>query len=423
MRIEKTEQLASSSKLPPEQAYETAVALYNQYHKQDRIFKELKDFTEYKSFKENQEIKEYKDLHKLWPGLTKDNGQASAEIKKIVVYFMRSTDEASGISPAIPIKACYFIGMYFQKIACFYDAFYYFKMAANLGDPLALFYMAICHQTGGDVQRDDKLAFSYFSQAADKDIVEAELKMAECYSSDCDISLKEKEEKEEKEAVEKEERFYQLFDKLAQQKNPYGYICVGRCFLDGVHVSQDAQTAVQWFTKAATECNSALGKVWLGRCSLEGNGIAADATIAFAWFQQAAEQNCKEGEYWFAKCNMEGKGTSVNKEVAIKWYQQAAGNGDSRAAFDLGMHYYHEENKQSDTLWPSISLGKQSSGHVIDWLKKAAHLGHPEAQFYCGSYFQQIGVLTLVNMYFRKAASQGHTRALYQMGLYSQTGL
>ena len=146
MRIEKTEQLASSSKLPPEQAYETAVALYNQYHKQDRIFKELKDFTEYKSFKENQEIKEYKDLHKLWPGLTKDNGQASAEIKKIVVYFMRSTDEASGISPAIPIKACYFIGMYFQKIACFY----------------------------------------------------------------------------------KEERFYQLFDKLAQQKNPYGYVLLVR---------------------------------------------------------------------------------------------------------------------------------------------------------------------------------------------------
>ena len=68
---------------------------------------------------------------------------------------------------------------------------------------------------------------------------------------------------------------------------------LGECYVYGVGVDRDYQTAAYWYDQAAQQ-GHARAQTKLGLCYLHGEGIAKNTSTAIYWFKKAAEQGDEE---------------------------------------------------------------------------------------------------------------------------------
>ena len=120
-----------------------------------------------------------------------------------------------------------------------------------------------------------------------------------------------------------------------------------------------------------------------------------------------------ESQFQLGECYFNGTGVAVNKEEAFMWFDKAA------MCDHKGAHHSLKAMRDSGFKYePKI---------FNDWLHKAAHQGHPEAQYELAKNYS-IGFNGYVEdtekglMWCHKAAEQGHRDAqVYLAGEY-QTG-
>ena len=120
---------------------------------------------------------------------------------------------------------------------------------------------------------------------------------------------------------------------------------------NGVAVAADYDTGFKFFQigeyKAAlaewvplAEQGDVVAQNSLGALYKFGLGVTQNAKTAVKWYSLAAEQGDAAGQYGLGTMYANGEGVPVNKKTALKWYALAAEQGDADAQFNLGVMYH-----------------------------------------------------------------------------------
>ncbi|MBO4335151.1 MAG: sel1 repeat family protein [Desulfovibrio sp.] len=154
-----------------------------------------------------------------------------------------------------------------------------------------------------------------------------------------------------------------LLQPLAVNGNAVAQILVGRCYENGLGVTQDLETAAKWYTLAAEQKNGQ-AQVLLAYCYEHGLGVPKDQAKthelmqqaaeggnaeaqfnmalyaskglygekkdpkqSFAWAKKAADQGYAQAERWVGACYEYGVGTTANAQEAEVWYAKARAKG------------------------------------------------------------------------------------------------
>ena len=171
--------------------------------------------------------------------------------------------------------------------------------------------------------------------------------------------------------------------------------------------------SVKWYRKDA-EQGVAEAQFNLGVCYYEGNGVSRNYLEAVKWYRKAGEQDYAKAQFNLGLCYELGNGVSQNYLEAVKWYRKAAEQGVAEAQFNLGVCYYKG------------NVVSQNYTQAVNWYRKAAEQGYARAQACLGiCYYKGNGVSLNYSesvKWFRKAAEQGYAEAQFNLGLCYELG-
>ncbi|MFY7665007.1 hypothetical protein [Flavobacterium sp.] len=237
-----------------------------------------------------------KDIPKALTYLNKakDNGSEEAIYRIGLLYYMEEnypkafdffSQASSKSSDAMnKIGEMYFNG--FGKEVDFRLAFYYFSMAADQDNIEALHNLSAMFTLGKGVPKSDEKAFAFKLKAAllnsSQDMVEVGRNYQVGLHTSLDVS----------------KAFY-WFEKSAKMGNKYGMHELGNLYLNGIGVKQDNKLAFEWFLKAANKKDTS-SMVMLGKMYLQGDGVIKDKALAVTWLQKAATTNDAEAKEMLA---------------------------------------------------------------------------------------------------------------------------
>ena len=77
----------------------------------------------------------------------------------------------------------------------------------------------------------------------------------------------------------------------------------------------------------------------LGKCYREGIGVSQDYAEAAKWFQRSAEQGNADAQNNLGACYHTGTGVPLSHSEAVKWYRLSAEQGYDVAQYNLGRCY------------------------------------------------------------------------------------
>jgi enhanced entry protein EnhC len=206
------------------------------------------------------------------------------------------------------------------------------------------------------------------------------------------------------------------YTKSAQQGHPIGQFLLAKLYQQGdIGKYPDYQKAQYWYGKAENK----LPQAALAR------GFVLDTFMnrykqAVKSYQIAAEAKLPLAYYNLGLAYQIGKDRPIDMEKAVFWYEEAAEQGQPDAIALLARLH-----------WTGQANGGQSKALTL--FKQAADLKHKDALYQMG-LFAETGVLTDVDMnqavnYYRQAAKQGNDKAslalarIYQYGLTGQADM
>ncbi len=144
-------------------------------------------------------------------------------------------------------------------------------------------------------------------------------------------------------------------------------------------------------------------QVMLGRCYENGLGVSQDMAVAAQWFQLAAEQNDAEAQVLLAYCYEIGAGVPQNPQQAMNLMTRAAEGGNAEAQFNLALNYSQ-----------GINGAPKNEAESFRWASLSAKQGYAQAERFLGACYQYgfgvNGNMELANQWYAKAAAQGLSR-------------
>ncbi len=235
------------------------------------------------------------------------------------------------------------------------EAAYWFRKAADQGDPAAQNQLGYLYSFGIGVQRDDEQAFRWFARAAGAGWQPAKLNLAVMYLKGAGVP------RDPKLAC-------QLLIELAQKGNARAEGYVGVMYLTGYGVEQDRRVAEEWFTKAAKGKNPegeyAMGSLY---------SIASDHPHDFPKAVRLLRQSARSG--YVPAMHLLGILLVNHPDIAQKPPGEAVAMLLSAA--------------EAGTWQSSLALGvlardgrgtKQDWGEAFRWFTIASRQGGPEAE-------------------------------------------
>lgn len=119
--------------------------------------------------------------------------------------------------------------------------------------------------------------------------------------------------------------------KAAQQQLPQAEHALGVLYENGDAVSKSLTQATYWFDRAATQGLIA-AQIDLGTQFFLGRGAPKDYARAAYWYEKAAAQGDAGAQYLIASMYESGTGVRRDPETAIRWYARAGVQGDVAAS-------------------------------------------------------------------------------------------
>lgn len=194
------------------------------------------------------------------------------------------------------------------------QAAYWFRKAADHGDPGAQNELGYLYAGGVGVERDNAQAFRWFARSAGGGYEAAKLNMAVMY-------------------------------------------------LKGIGVPRDLGFARDLLVELAAKRNGR-AEDYLGLMYLNGFGVAEDSRAAEEWFSRAAKDKNPEGEYAMGQIYSVASGHDHDYAKAAKYLRESARGGYVPAMYTLGtLLVNHPE------------AGEKGSGEAVGWLTRAAEAG------------------------------------------------
>jgi hypothetical protein len=177
---------------------------------------------------------------------------------------------------------------------------------------------------------------------------------------------------------------------------------VGTIHERGLGVNPNAQTAAQWYAKAA-EGGDAVAQFRLGAMLFSGTGVKKNEKLAISWIRRAADQQHLDAMYALGQALERGEGVKKNQSEALALFTRTAELGYPRGQTKLG------------SLFAAGDVVAHDDRVAVGWFRKAADQGFAEAQYRLGDmYARGIGVAKSdaeAKRWFTLAAAQGHERA------------
>jgi TPR repeat protein len=220
---------------------------------------------------------------------------------------------------------------------------------------------------------------------------------------------------------------------------------LGRCFIEGVGVSEDHVKGFNLATESA-QANSHFGQYTLGRCYQNAKSVAQDNTEAVRWFRLAVEQGYSNAQNELGDMLYYGRGVAQDYTEAVRLYHLAAIQGNPIAQINLGWMYLNSlgvpQNYDEAMLWFRLSAAQGNAkaqynlGNMFvngigmprdyieaeRWYRLSAEQGYTEAQNELGSMLIKTQNYIEAVHFFRLAADHGNSLAQYNLGILLRSG-
>jgi TPR repeat protein len=308
---------------------------------------------------------------------------------------------------------------------------------ARIGDPVAQYEVALMYATGAGVGRNVSQAFAWTKAAAEKGHTAAQYLLGSAYAGGLGTP------KDAQKAM-----FW--FMKAHDHGNEKASLKLAK-------VLEVAQPALAFqFAMESAEKGLADAQLAVAECYADAIGVEHDNQMALAWYQRAAEQGVAAAQFALAQAHEQGSGVATDLELAQQWYREAATHGHAGAQLALERldvagagrvkrsaknRAGNRERRSSDTRWTQYAahgrpadlyqLGmmfergisvEKSVRQARVWYKKAAELGHADAQFALAQGFESSEHAQAAQWY-RRAAAQGHADAQCALAALQLQGL
>jgi TPR repeat protein len=134
---------------------------------------------------------------------------------------------------------------------------------------------------------------------------------------------------------------HQLLLPLAQKGDMGAAYVLGEMYEKGnerSYFTQNYNEAAKWYRIAANQ-GHVLAQVDLGKLYLEGKGVLQDAAEAEKWFRQAAERGYYGAQLALADLYTSGGAFPIDQKQAAFWYERAAVQGSPIGQAAVGLSY------------------------------------------------------------------------------------
>lgn len=232
---------------------------------------------------------------------------------------------------------------------------YWFKKAADQGDPGAQNELGYLYIWGIGVERDEARAFKWFARASGSGSQQAKLNLAVMYLKGMGVA-------------KDDEMGRELLNELAEKRNGRAEAYLGVMYLRGYGIAQDHAAAEQWFSRAAKDKNPE-GEFAMGTLYSIAGGHEHDFGKAAKLLREAARAGYVPAMYSLAILVVD------HPEVERK------GSGEAVALL--------ERSAEAGTWESSMELGvlardgrgmKQDEGEAFRWFTIAAKQGGTQAE-------------------------------------------
>lgn len=235
-----------------------------------------------------------------------------------------------------------------------YNAFEYFKQAAEAGDAEARNSLANLYLEGRRVTKDEKKAFENYKLAAAQNYRQAFFNLAVSYERGTGTEIN------KLEAIRCYEHAAELNDMEAQ------YV-LGRRFARGLGVRQNLQTAFHYYKRAARADHTA-AQFYLAECFKSGSGVKKNMKKAVKFYACAAAKGSHDALISLFGCYIYWKRDPKNERKAIDLLAKFAAEGNPLAQCHLAKSYLRGDY-----------IG-QDRGKAMSLLAQASRQGDTEAQ-------------------------------------------
>ncbi len=197
------------------------------------------------------------------------------------------------------------------------EAMPYLWNAAKEGDPLGLFILACCYDSGAGVPMNPSLAAQCYREAAEKGYAPAQHNLSIDYREGCGVT------------TDYQAALYWA-QESAKQDYPPAHNDMGIHYEHGLGVEQDYLSAFRCYIKAAS-LGDADGASNTGIAYLIGRGTLQDFKQAAYWNEVAAEKGHTKAQCNLARQYMKGDGVKKDYTKALQWAQKAKQSGSDEA--------------------------------------------------------------------------------------------
>lgn len=241
----------------------------------------------------------------------------------------------------------YLCGIKNYRLEKYREAVEHLRVAAELDDSWAQFYLGLCYLNGTGIEQSTEQAIKLFQSAAIGQIDSAMYHLGNCYFNGIGV-----------------EQNYQIAHEWYKKASELGYpsacYMIGLFYEKGYYVQKNEYKAVEFYKKA-NELNAEQlhvidaysdiklstyqvekplqmilngqpeAQYALGWCYCNGIGVEKNPQKAVEWFYKAADNGHVWAQYTFAECMEKGFGINKNLLDAKKWYLRSALQGCEQA--------------------------------------------------------------------------------------------
>lgn len=195
------------------------------------------------------------------------------------------------------------------------------------------------------------------------------------------------------------------FKKAAWLGNAEAMNEVGLAYDAGIGVTQNHETAYQWFLRSA-EHDNPKGMYSLSLAYIKGSGVVIDRAKAAEWTQKSADAGYPPAEYNISTFYLEGSYSFPRDHTkAMEWAKKAAESGNVNAMFNLALAYL-----QGDGV-------EQNPGNALFWFCRAADNGEARSARNAADMYLQDGNKQQGMIYMQKAADLGDSKAMWAVSV------
>lgn len=360
-------------------------------------------------------IAEYELARHFW---ATDEKQSASWMKKAAKH-----DYASA---QVHIGNCYLVGFRgFQHDAKKAEELY-LKAAAQKDDIQASAMgeakLGILYAEGGvGVARDDSKAYAYLKKVEEHNFPDAQRKLGVLYLQGRGVP---RDYKKAHDYFQKVISHPEVSDPKTKVHHKKAYAealtSVGDLYARGHGVPKDYTQAARYYKDAIEKTDNARAKLHFGLLHLNPEAkdvVPQDAKLAFAHCKAAADQGNRTAQFKVAQMFMTGQGTGVDKEQAFRYYKQAADQGHVAAQFQVAWAYENARDEKQAAEFKKEAIKYYKLAAEGNPTARRFEKGNRDAQFWIAANASKIPELKGIDsfQYYKKAADLGHLEAQWKV--------